>query len=352
MGREMSACWALQAAEKIAGQRVEHRNYCQAVERILNALGIAQPGEVVVVVGPSRVGKSRAVAQAVSRCVRLPVGSDGKPFVIVQAENASTLGAFSTKAFMQALCRAIEHPIYGMAEPDDPWGSRIHARLHRTPEAMLRDAVEHGLLLLGTRYLVVDEAHHVGYAGSNGANALAVLDSWKCMAHRTNTVLCLVGSYQLLDILARAPHLLGRQRLIEFPRYRANDSEDIKAFGQILQAWSTLFRFDDPQTTLRSWRRLLFTHSFGCIGHLSKWLRSTLGEISAGKLNAVTESLLRSTRHPASQEAAIAAEIEAGELAISRSDLPVVARSNDTPRKTSRKPFQRATRRFDIDGRR
>jgi hypothetical protein len=172
------------------------------------------------------------------------------------------------------------------------------------------------------------------------------------MAHRTNTVLCLVGSYQLLDILARAPHLLGRQRLIEFPRYRANDSEDIKAFGQILQAWSTLFRFDDPQTTLRSWRRLLFTHSFGCIGHLSKWLRSTLGEISAGKLNAVTESLLRSTRHPASQEAAIAAEIEAGELAISRSDLPVVARSNDTPRKTSRKPFQRATRRFDIDGRR
>lgn len=347
----MSGHWALEAAERIASQCIEHSNYRRAVDSVFNALSIAQPGEVVVVVGPSRVGKSRAVAQAVARSARPRDGCQEKPFVIVQAENASTLGAFSTKAFMQALCRAIEHPIYGMAEPDDPWGGRIHARLHRTSEAILRDAVEHGLLLLNTKYLVVDEAHHVGYAGSHGSNALAVLDSWKCLAHKTCTVLCLVGSYQLLDILANAPHLLGRQRLIEFPRYRITDPEDVFAFTQILQVWSSLLRFEDPSLSLRSWNRLLFVHSFGCIGHLSKWLRSSLGEAVACDLDSISEHLLRATRHPASQEAAITAEIEVGERAIAKCDMPLAKPPAGLVRPSTKKAFQRKTRRFDIGGR-
>lgn len=347
----MNEHWAIEAAERIKEQRIEHRTYCRAVASIFNALSVAQPGEVVVVVGPSRVGKSRAVAQAVSNSVATPNASSRKPYIVVEAENASTLGSFSTKAFMQLTCRAIEHPIYGVAAPDDPWGSAIHTRLHRTPEAILRDAVEQGLILLGTRFVVVDEAHHVGYAGSSGRNALAVLDSWKCMAFRTGTVLCLVGSYKLLDILACAPHLLGRQRLIEFPRYRADSSEDVKEFGRILRVWSSLLRFEDRSLKLQSWSRLLFTHSLGCIGNLSKWLRSALGEVAAENTGALRHSVLLSTRHPASQEAAMVAEIEAGEAAMSRDNVTASCEATATPRKTSRTPFQRHTKRFEIGGR-
>ena len=343
--------WALDAAHQISEDCVKHRNYCRVLDSIVNAFSIAQPGEVVVVVGPSRVGKSRAVEKAVKRLVRPRDGVHERPFVVLQAENASTQGAFSTKAFMQGLCRAIDHPIYGVAEPDDPWGTRVSARVNRTPESVLRDAVEHGLLLLRTRFLIIDEAHHVGYAGRSSANALAVLDSWKCLAHKTSTVLCLVGSYQLLHILAHAPHLLGRQRLIEFPRYLSKEPEDIKAFAHVLEAWSSRMRFERADETLQSWLKVVFTHSFGCVGHLSKWLRSALGEASAGNLAGISEDLLLRTRHPASQEAAIAAEIEAGEQAMSIL-RPVAAEARSPSNPTTRgKPFQRRTRRFEIQGR-
>lgn len=346
-----TSSWALQAADFVANQCIQHRKYRRAVESAFNALGIAQPGEVVVVVGPSRVGKSRAVSEAINRLVRPRDGMRDKPYVVVQAENASTQGSFSTKAFMQALCRAIEHPMYGLAEPDDPWGIRISTRVNRTPEALLRDAVEHGLSFLNTRYLIVDEAHHVGYAGRNSSNALAVLDSWKCLAAKTNTVLCLVGSYQLLDILAHAPHLLGRQRLIEFPRYRASDPDDVAAFMQVLITWCDVIRFDRRRSSSAKWARFMFNHSFGCVGHLSRWLMSALGEAAARESEAISDELFRSTRHPRSQEAAIAAEIEAGERAIARTEEAFEPEPPTPGVPGLGRPFRRKTRRFPINGR-
>lgn len=343
--------WATEAASVVASQCILHRNYCQAVESAFNALGIAQPGEVVVVVGPSRVGKSRAVGDAVARLVRPRHGHSDKPYVMVQAENASTQGAFSTKAFMQALCQAIQHPMYGLAEPDDPWGIRLSNRVNRTPEAMLRDAAERGLFFLNTRYLIVDEAHHIGYAGRNGSNALAVLDSWKCLAAKTSTVLCLVGSYKLLDVLAHAPHLLGRQRLIEFPRYRAGGTGDIAAFMQALSTWTGVVRLDRCTLSSSRWTKSMFNHSFGCVGHLSRWLMSALGEAAARKLTSISDDLIRATRHPRSQEAAIAGEIEAGERAIARVEDAIAPETPKPKSKGSGRPFRRKTRRFDIDGR-
>ncbi len=343
--------WAFSAANRIADQCIQHRNYCRAMESIFNALSIAQPGEVVVVVGPSRVGKSRAVEQAASRLARPREDRRDMPCVFVQAENASTLGSFSTKAFTQAMCRSIEHPIYGKAEPDDPWGLRISARVNRTPEGLLRDAVEQGLKMLCTRFLIVDEAHHVGYAGRRGSNALAVLDSWKCLAYNTNTVLCLVGSYQLLSILAHAPHLLGRQRLIEFPRYKENGEGDIIAFTEAVGALNEVIVCKHKLRSLTCWTRLLFTHSLGCIGHLTRWLMSALGEAITDGVDSISERLLLATRHPASQEAAIAQEIERGEHAMGHLDSTVPkAPPSEAPRKGGR-PFQRKTRRFALNGR-
>lgn len=343
---------ALTTAKWISRQCVEHRNYRHVMERTFNALSVAQPGEVVVIVGPSRVGKSRAVGQALSQLARPREGLRDMPAVFVQAENASTLGAFSTKAFMQALCRSIKHPIYGMAEPGDPWGVRLSARVNRTPEGVLRDAVEHGLRLLSTRYLIIDEAHHVGYAGKQGTNALAVLDSWKCLAYKTSTVLCLVGSYQLLDILAHAPHLLGRQRIIEFPRYRATIEADVIAFSEVLSMWSLSRLFENPRENLLTSSRLLFTHSFGCIGHLARWLISALGEAAAAGSPYLSSPLLRATRHPAEQERAILAEIEAGERSISQIEPPERSPTSLRKSSTSPKPFRRKARRFIVNGER
>jgi len=351
----MTAHWSQSAIEKIKVLRVAHVRYEVVVGDVFNALAAALPGEVVVVVGPSRVGKSCAITEALDLIFgHSQFDAYTRPHVLIQAENASTLGAFSTKAFMRAGCEAIEHPLYGVAARDDPWREKLDARIQRTSEGMLRSAFEHGLQKLKTRYVVVDEAHHVGYVPKPGA-AVAILDSWKCLAQKTQTVLVLVGSYALLDILAQAPHLLGRQRPVEFPRYRQEQQEDLLAFAQVLEAWSAPLRFEEGVMSLRKWERLLFTHSFGCIGHLSMWLRSALARAGSRNCDIFSEALLLQTCLPASQEKEIAAEIFRGEQAFRAAEtllLPPNPPEKKAPaRKSTRKPFQRATRRFPYQGR-
>lgn len=254
---------------------------------------------------------------------------------------------------MRAACEAIGHPIYGVADDDDPWRVKLDARIHKTPEGMLRDAFEHALRTFHTRFWIIDEAHHVGYVRGGEQAAAKVLDSWKCLASKTDVVLVLVGSYQLLRILALAPHLLGRQRPIEFPRYRSDRPEDLMAFEQILFAYSRHLRFADETTSLRTWNRLLFEHSLGCVGHVSKWLRACLGRMNSRELDVVTEAHLKATQLPAMQEAEIAAEIVRGERAIATNESPPPPEtpSRKTSTASARKPFQRATRRSPRGGR-
>lgn len=352
----MNAHWIDAAVEKIKTERIAHRNYTRAVQDVFNALAVAQPGELVVVVGPSRVGKSRAISEAVKQAVGNGTPkNDVRPYVLIEAENASTQGSFSTKSFSRAACEAVHHPIYGVPAADDPWRERLDARINRTSEGMLRDAFEHALRLLRTRFVIVDEAHHVAYVTRNGGNPTAILDSWKCLATKTGIVLCLVGSYQLLDMMTQAPHLLGRQRPVEFPRYRQQHREDVLAFEQILKVWSAPQRFDTGNS-LRTWNRYLFTHSFGCVGHLSMWLRAALGLTKSRGTEFFSEGALRATCLPSAQEAEIAAEILRGEGAIAQRDAPrdpasPAESTNAVQKKRKRKPFQRATQRFEHQGR-
>lgn len=352
----MSNEWILAAVELIKTERIAHRSYTRAVGDIFNALAVAQAGELVVVVGPSRVGKSRAITEAIKSAVGSHARSETmRPYVVIQAENASTQGTFSTKSFMRAACEAVRHPIYGVALESDQWRERLDARINRTPEGMLRDAFEHALRILKTRFVVVDEAHHVAYVGTF-ANAAAVLDSWKCLADKTNVVLCLVGSYKLLEIIAEAPHLLGRQRPIEFPRYRLENPEDLIAFEQLLETWSRPIRFERGQS-LRTWNQYLFTHSFGCAGQLSMWLRSALGFANSRQQEVLSEEAFRATRLPAHQEEKIAEEILRGEQSIGAQERrggpegAGILTTDGGHLRRQRKPFQRTTRRFKRNGR-
>lgn len=344
--------WIDTAIEFIKNQRIEHCHYDRAVAQVFSAAAVAKPGEVVVMVGPSRVGKSSAVAEALLRAARpIPHMHSCMPTVWVEAENASTDGKFSTKAFMRQCCQSIEHPIYGVSHNDDSQGVRMEQRIQRTPEALLRNAFERGLVNQATKYFVIDEAHHVAYAGSRGNGAVAILDSWKCLAQKTGIILVLVGSYSLLDIMSLTPHLLGRQRPIEFPAYRAEDKSDRRAFRQVLQTYDSLLRFEEREQSLLAWTDYLLEQSFGCVGHLSIWLRSALGRLQARNGEAFSVDALRESQLPANQAHAIVAEMQRGARSISLAEQQISEAINTPKKSGTRAPFQRATKRFALDGR-
>jgi len=301
--------------ESIKRVRINHRTYEQVVSDIHQQATVLEPGELMLIVGPSRVGKDRAVWDALKLIVgKQATTSSTRSFVIVTCENAQSHGEFSTRGFMLAACQAIDHPIYGQRPRDEAAALRIAALIARTSEAVLREAFETGLKALSVKFLVFNEAHHVGYMKGGDPAAAKVLDSWKCLASKVGVVLILVGSYKLFELINLVPHLVGRQRPIEFPRYREASADDVAAFESILVAFSELLRFSDQGTSLRSWNKFLFENSLGCIGHLSLWLRSALASMESRGEKYLSEAVLKRTSFLPAQLVALAREITNGEL--------------------------------------
>lgn len=353
-------------ATEIKSLCIHHERFDGVVRHIVSSLIMLQPGEVLALVGPSRVGKSRAVESALRDLLGPPASQEGKrTYVSLTAENAQASGEFSTRGFMLSALQAVDHPIYGIracADGSHPHG--MEALVARTAEAVLREAFESVLLHLGTKYIVIDEAHHVSYVRGGREVAAQILDSWKCLAHKTKTVVILVGSYQLVSLLGRVPHLVGRlRRPIEFGRYREDLIDDIKAFQGVLVNYSQLLPFERQGESLVAWGEYLFDGSMGCVGHLSSWIRAALAWMEGrGERFLTLRAFEQSAIVSAEFEALFAELIEGEELMkpVDRRELrgrqPQSPSTGETPvprnkslRKT--KPFQRQTVRRPRGGR-
>ena len=245
--------WTERAYSEISKERLQHPSYDRAIRRLFQSAAVALPGEVIVLVGPSRVGKTSAIQEAMHQTVGEPPSLTTKPSIRVVVDNMSTSGQFSTKAFCRQILQALEHPIHGTSSVDDDVALRLDLQFHRVPEGMLHDAIERALRNQKTRFVVFDEVQHVKYARGGLRAAAAILDSWKCLAQKTGVVLILVGSYELLDHLTHVPHLLGRMHLVEFAPYLISNRADREDFAQVLTTWSRLIRFERKEVSLRTW---------------------------------------------------------------------------------------------------
>lgn len=377
----MTITMIMQLIEALKKIRVPHDSYLKAVKRMVNAIIAAAAGEMIVFVGPSRVGKSRCILeacglvfpenhesyapQATNEATKRNNQQTIMPFVFVEAENASKNGEFSTKAFMIECLKAIKHPIFGVAAPDDPWEVKINSIRHRTPERMLREAFENALILRKVQVLVIDEAQHIEYVTGGRKAAAKVLNSWKCIANKCNVKIIFSGSYALLSLVSLAPHVIGRQRPIEFPRYRVDVLEDVVSWEEILTTLSKLVPSNGNEKILCQWNKLLIKESIGCIGHLLRCLRATLGEMLAHDETVITKNAIQRSCLPMPQLLAVTGEVEDGERFLqswSLTDEGGNSSSKTTsdnqsevtkkPRKPKKpKPFQRNARRSPFKGR-
>ncbi|MBA2077103.1 ATP-binding protein [Rhodanobacter sp. PCA2] len=245
----MSANWIEDAIARIKETCVQHPRFMGASNQMNLAIHAISMGEVIPLVGPSRWGKTRMLREAIGAHLGARPNAAGRmPVICVEAENAGPSGIFSTKDFMARCLEAIHHPFYGKDVEDlDPaetssYKPRREQLIHRTPERSLRAAFESALRHRGTEVLVIDEAHHVQYVAGGNEAAARVLDSWKCLANAAGVKLVLSGSYEILDLLLLAPHLVGRQQTIHLPRYRGAEESDIRAWAGVLAHYSQFLR--------------------------------------------------------------------------------------------------------------
>lgn len=347
--------WTLSAAATIKALRLEHPRYVLARKRLERALILANPGEVIALCGPSRVGKTSCIKDVAGALFGTREPDDAQmPFVYVEVANESRGAFLTTKAFTGECLRVMRHPHYGSPELSSVSPEAFDEFVHRTPEATLKSAFERSLTAKRTQLLVFDEAQHVKYLEGGDYAAARILDSWKCLASKAQIKLVLAGSFELLNYIGMSAHLLGRLELISFDRYNLDDVDDVRAWEQILLTLSKYLRFASTKESLRDWNDLLYEGSLGCLGLLLKWIRRALVRMDPERDRFLTREQMLASAFSKTGLGRIAEEIRQGEAAMQAWESPATKKADVPVRATckpARKPFRRISKRIPLGGR-
>jgi hypothetical protein len=244
-----------------------HPHFERAVRDAVGRLTFMPPGSVVAMVGPTRVGKSKAIREALTQTY--PTSPTGhKPTVVVDC--GRTDGGFvSTRYLTLQILTTLEHPFY------TELGHRIRfSQTETNARLQLLRTIEHR----ATQVIVIDEAHHL-LRVKNRAGREAALESLKCLGNETGAVIFLVGGYELLSSCFCSAHFNGRLSLIEFPRY-GGDETQMRHFCRILASYDELLPWAKGHSLL-SMREFIYAGSLGSCGLVANWILIAASEMWA-----------------------------------------------------------------------
>lgn len=263
---------------------VAHQRLLEVYEALLHAIRYPAGTSLILVSGPTGVGKTtllqRIVKQLVEDASRDPTTTPGHIPVIAMEAPSPDSGNFSWKDYFTRalivsdeplLTDKITYDVRGMHR--DEQGRLIIERSLTTPD--LRRILEKCLYHRRPRAFIVDEAQHMKKMAS-GRRLLDQMDTLKSLANMTNTIHVLIGTYDLLGLMNLNAQLSRRSTEIHFPRYHINQPEDLREFKKLLR---TLQRHmplaEEPD--LESHYEYFYERSLGCTGMLKTQLNKALG---------------------------------------------------------------------------
>lgn len=316
--------------------RIKHAHYMQTFDLTLAHASLAVSGSVLVLVGPTRVGKSSVLKEVIRHAFP---GERGDTRSCIYVDAATTeRGFFTTKYLTLRALSALEHPFY----TNDGLAPRINHS-----ETAARIQLIRALEQRKTQLMVVDEAHHL-LRVMQRRRASSALDSLKCLGNETGIALLLSGGYELLKTCFDSAHLNGRLSIVEFPRYRPIASE-IGRFDEILSVYDGLLPWARGHSLL-AMRELIYEGSLGCCGLLSGWILTALATMRGRGDRLLRREHFTGTRFRQQLEP-ILQEIALGEGLLTPIKVGLERRtSKRTPPNRRRLPGLRKPRRDSIGG--
>lgn len=173
---------------------ISHPRLLEALEATIQAIcppgagaSTRRVGTMVLLIGPSRVGKTtlirlleaRLLARAQAQMERDP---SFIPFASIQAAGPES-SRFDWQTYYKAVLRGLQDPF-------------VESRVASVPTRELRQAMEAALLHRKPFAVIVDEAHHLAKAAS-GRRLQDQLDHLKHVENTTGVSHILVGTYEM-----------------------------------------------------------------------------------------------------------------------------------------------------------
>ena len=309
---------------------IQHPRLMEADQALMNA--ICHPGDatLVLVFGPTGVGKSTLRKKVEARLVELLMPellSDPEriPYASVEAVSPER-GYFNWKLYYrQALVATMDvgesmqdskRRLSTPPAPDD-----AHARVMRAvqqkaffsknmPADDLRLTLEDSLRHRRPKAFFIDEGQHLSN-NLGGRFFMNQMENLKSLASTTHTLHVLVGTYGLLHLINLSAQLARRSIHIHFPRYGFDQAEDALAFKRVLVSFQAHLPVREPPDLVANYD-YLYEGCAGCVGTLKGWLYRALAyTLEAGERTVTRKRLEQCADVQKALEAAV--EIHEGE---------------------------------------
>jgi len=271
---------------------IKHARLQEACDAVLHAIcspgdgaRLNRPGAMVLVIGPSRVGKTTLVRVVEQRLLvrareRMRDDPGHIPFVRFTAVGSGS-GRYDWMDYYKAVLRQV----------GDPFVDRAAASVRVRD---MREAAEEALIQRQPYAVIVDEAHHLAKA-ANGRRVQDQLDHLKYLENRTGVSHVLVGTYEMRPFRTVNAQLACRSMDVHFRRYDATKTRDRTIFRSVV--WALQWQLpvaDEPPLVERQWE-FLYARSIGCIGLLKVHLNRALELALAENARTVTVAHLQAT---------------------------------------------------------
>ncbi len=300
----------IEAKEYLERTLVAHERFDEAITQITGALVFPTDVKLLCVIGPTGVGKSRLYDSVQKRVLSLIAQDliddrERVPYVAFEVPSVQ-IGNFSWRSFYQEYLDQLRLPLTPAADllKDIPRISEDHG-----PDYVLMKTLEHRRPLV----TLLDEANHFA-AVASGKLLRHQMDKIKSMANRSQVLHICFGTYELANMINLSGQLARRIKVIHFGRYRAENSNDIKAFD------SMVCRFQNKLPVAHHFdltSRLSYLHerTIGCAGILKTWLMEALSRAFSNKRTEIAMADLEATACPINKLNKMLAEAIQGEAA-------------------------------------
>lgn len=237
---------------------------------------LTSPGDlaIVLLVGPSGVGKTQLAAQIMGEIRRLLGSRPALPAhhdVLPLQAPGSKGGRYPWPALASGINQRLNLPPFRLATPP-AWQERPRGNIER-----LRGIDDPGALEMAASWIascevqlvVLNEAVNLMPA-LTGRLAEEHLHKFKDLVQRSQARWLLNGTKRLADLPSLSPELERRSVIVPFESYDADDPRDHQEFGRVVNAFIALV--DNPPSLDEQQLHDILVATGGCVGRLRNWL--------------------------------------------------------------------------------